>query len=109
MSLTVGFSCFKLPPSGWRDESLMASDASVICITCTSLNTCIFSVLLFACISVSSAGSTGCVPVTVSNHMLLDKRVKSIILQMLCSVYIHAFYSPVECGQSSFYCVCCCM
>ena len=48
MSLTVGFSCLKLPPSGWRDESLMASDTRVICITCTSLNTCIFSVLLFA-------------------------------------------------------------
>ena len=94
----------------------MAYDARVIGITCTSLNTCILPVLLFACISVSSAGSTGCVPVTVSNHMLLDRRAKkhhiAIVVLSTNSYYylcVHAFYSPVECGQSSFYCVCCCM
>ena len=63
----------------------MASDARVIGITCASLNTCIFSVLLFACISVSSAGSTGCVPVTVSNHMLLDRRAKKASYCKCCA------------------------
>ena len=81
-------------------------------ITCTSLNTCILPVLLFACISVSYAGSTGCVP----NHMLLDKRAKkhhiaNVVLSTNSYYYprVDAFYSPGECGQSSFYCVCCCM
>ena len=94
----------------------MASDARVICIICTSLNTCSLPVLLFACISVSSAGSTGCVPVTVNNHMLLDKRAKkhhiAIVVLSTNSYYylcVRAFYSPVEYGQSSFYCVYCCM
>ena len=63
----------------------MASDTRVIHITCTSLNTCILPVLLFACISVSSAGSTGCVPVTVSNHVLLDKRAKKASYCKCCT------------------------
>ena len=64
----------------------MASDTRVIPITCTSLNTGILPVLLFACISVSSASSTGCVPVTVSNICSWIGELNIIMLQC-CAQY----------------------